>query len=114
MKYGYIVEGFNDELKIMQTMPDAYVVVTQGTRMNNRVRMDIRKAIEQCDVVCILTDPDEAGDLLAEMIRREFPTLQRIRLDRDKCLGYKPNRIKVGVEHCDDEYLKDVLSAHIM
>lgn len=110
---GFVVEGFNDEKKVKEVMPDAHCVVTKGTRMNNRVKMDLKQALAECDVVFLLTDPDEAGDTLAEMVWRQHPSLQRVLLDRSQCLAYRYDRLKVGVEHCQDEYLRQVLSEHL-
>lgn len=113
MRCGFLVEGFNDEQKVKQVFPDALFVVTKGTRMNGRVKMDVKAVLTQCDQFVLLTDPDEAGDVLANMVLREFPTLSRVRLDREKCLCLRNRKWKVGVEHCDVEYLKEMLSKHM-
>jgi ribonuclease M5 len=109
MKVGYIVEGFNDEQKLKSINPEIRCAVTQGTRFTNRTRMDIQALINECDVVYILTDPDEAGDQLAQSIQQEFP-LARIYLDPDKAVCYRFNKKKIGVEHCDEEYLRSMLT----
>lgn len=110
---GFVVEGLNDERKMKEVMPDAHCVVTNGTRMNNRVRMDLRQALEECDVVYLLTDPDDAGDTLAQMVWRECPSLERVLLDRSQCLSYRYDKLKVGVEHAQEDYLKSVLSQYV-
>lgn len=112
MQYGYVVEGFNDKAKVNKAFPDALCVVTKGTRMNGRVKMDVKEALSQCDQLVLLTDPDEAGDLLAEMVLKEFPTLTRVHLEREKCLCLRNRKWKVGVEHCDTDYLKEMLLKH--
>lgn len=55
MKYGFVVEGFNDEKKLLAVMPTAHVVVTKGTRFNNRVKMDVSVAVETCDEVYLIS-----------------------------------------------------------
>lgn len=110
---GFVVEGFNDEKKLKQVLPGASYVVTNGTRMNNRVKMDLNKALAECDEVFLLTDPDEAGEQLAQMVLRQYPHLRRVLLERSKCLAYRPGKVKVGVEHCDTDYLKTVLSEYV-
>lgn len=110
---GFVVEGFHDEEKVLKVVPTAHVVVTKGTRLDNRVRMDLNKALLVCDKVWLLTDPDEAGDLLARALRKEFPSLERVLLDKKECLSYRTNKVKVGVEHCSDEYLFNVLSCYL-
>lgn len=113
MKYGFVVEGFNDEKKVNQVVPNSLCVVTNGTRMNGRVKTDVDEALETCDEVFLLTDPDEAGDQLAEMVLGHYPFLKRVRLDREQCLCYRNRKLKVGVEHCDKEYLRSVLMPHL-
>lgn len=113
MKVGFVVEGFNDEYKVKEVIPNALCVVTKGTRMNGRVKMDMNEALNLCDEVFLLTDPDEAGETLAEMVLKLYPNLTRIKLDRKQCLCYRNHKVKVGVEHCENDYLKNVLEQHI-
>ncbi|MFF2532420.1 toprim domain-containing protein [Brevibacillus sp. NPDC058079] len=110
---GFVIEGFNDEKKVKEVMPNAHCVVTKGTRMNGRVKMDLKKALTTCEELFLLTDPDEAGDKLAEMVLRQYPSLQRVVLDRNACLCYRNQKVKVGVEHCETSYLKRVLSEYV-
>lgn len=110
---GFVVEGFNDEAKVKEVFPNAVCVVTKGTRLNGRVKMDLEKALEECDEVFLLTDPDEAGDTLAEMILRFYPFLKRIQLEREQCLCYRNHRLKVGVEHCETDYLRHVFNEYL-
>jgi len=113
MKYGFIVEGFNDEFKLKAVLPHVHVVVTKGTRLNNRVRMDIRSALEKCDAVFLLTDPDDAGKIIAEKLQKEFPMLERIELDVKECKCVRNNRLKIGMEHADKHYLAGVLQKYV-
>lgn len=113
MKIGFIVEGFNDEDKLLTVLPSAHVVVTKGTRLNNRVRMDINNALSKCSKVYLLTDPDESGNLIANKLILEFPMLTRIFLDAKECKCYRNNRLKIGMEHCTHSYLASVLRMHI-
>jgi 5S rRNA maturation endonuclease (ribonuclease M5) len=57
-------------------MNNALCVVTKGTRMNGRVKLDVEKALVECDKLFLLTDPDEAGDKLAEMVLGHYPILR--------------------------------------
>jgi ribonuclease M5 len=110
---GFVVEGFNDERKVKEVMPDALCVVTKGTRMNGRVKLDVEKALVECDKLFLLTDPDEAGEQLADMVLQRYPSLERVQLDREQCLCYRNHKLKVGVEHCDNDYLKKILSNYL-
>lgn len=108
-KIGYVVEGFNDERAVLQVAPDARIAVTKGTRYNRRVKMDIQKVIDECDKVFVLSDPDEPGDKLADYIAQEFG-LHRIHIDPEKAICYRNGKKKIGVEHCDNNYLREILT----
>ncbi|MFP3728086.1 hypothetical protein U8V72_23180 [Priestia filamentosa] len=110
---GFVVEGFHDETKVLKVVPHSHVVVTKGTRFDNRVRMDVEEALQKCSKVFLLTDPNEAGELLANTLLNEFPMLERVLLDKKECLSYRKNRVKVGVEHCSNEYLHQVLRNYL-
>lgn len=110
---GYVVEGFNDEKKVLEVMPDSLCVVTKGTRLNGRVKMDVDKALAECDKLFLLTDPDEAGDQLAKMLLNHYPSLERVSLDREQCLCFRNHKLKVGVEHCETDYLREVLYRYL-
>lgn len=108
-KVGYIVEGFNDEKTVLEVKPDAYVVVTKGTRFNNRVKTDVQRALNLCDEVYVLTDPDEPGEHIACVLMKEFEGLKRIEVDRAEALCMRNRQLKVGIEHCDVDYLRQLL-----
>lgn len=112
-KYGFIVEGFNDERTILKVMPEARFAVTNGTRYNNRVRMDIQSLVESCDTVFILTDPDNEGDRISNYILQDFE-FERIHVDKKEAMCLRNNKWKTGVEHCDIEYLRSVIHEHIL
>lgn len=86
------------------------MVVTNGTRLNNRVRMDINLALKNCVEVFIITDLYESGDLLANRIIQEYPFLRRILLKKERCVCYRKKKMKVGVEHAHDDYLKEIFN----
>lgn len=111
---GFVVEGFHDEAKLLTVYPEAYVVVTNGTRFNRKVTSDVKQALSVCEKVFLLTDPDEAGDWLAKKLSDVFPSLERVALSKDKCLCYRGNKVKVGVEHCSNDYLFLVLSQYLI
>jgi ribonuclease M5 len=107
---GFVVEGFNDESKVLSVINNASCVVTKGTKIDNRVKKSVNELIDTCDKVFLLTEPDEAGNRLTTMLLKFYPFLVRIQLDREECLCYRNHKVKVGVEHCTDEYLLKVLS----
>jgi ribonuclease M5 len=112
MKYGFVVEGFHDETKVLRLLPNSAVVVL-SSKFGNKAKMDLDKALSECDEVFVLTDPDDFGDTLASWVLRDYPNLRRITLEREKCFYYLPNKVKVGVEHCTNEYLMSVLAPYL-
>ena len=111
---GFVVEGFNDEIKLRQLFPDAQYAVTKGTRFTRRVRMDVQNVITSCEKVYLITDPDDAGELLADYLLREFPTLVRVELDPKECKCMRFRRLKIGLEHASLTYIQEVLSQYTL
>lgn len=113
-KTGIILEGVNDAKLIRRVFPNTHIVLTKGTRLNNRVRMDIIYALNNCRNVFLLTDPDEAGNLLANMVLTDFPTLRRLVLDYEMCKCHTNRGLKYGIEHAEPEYLLSALSNYLV
>ena len=114
MRYGFVVEGVNDRAIILSILPDAYCVITKGTRMNNRVKFDIESMLNQCNRCFLLVDPDDAGDVIEQMFSKNFPQIQRIHLDKEQCYCFNnKHKVKIGVEHCSEEYLYYIISQYI-
>lgn len=110
-----IVEGTKDERHIQKIFPYAKFIITNGTRMNNRVKSLITQALTQTPSVYILSDPDDAGNALATMINRFFPTLLRIHLDPARCktMNLRNERVNIGVEHAEPQYLYEALNPYL-
>lgn len=108
-----IVEGWSDHDRVKGAVPEVETIVTNGTRMNNRLREQISKHILSGDYVFILTDPDTAGDQLADMIQNEYPFIPRIRVDPDKAKCYTGKKNKYGIEYCSNQYLRELLGGFI-
>ncbi|BAK14708.1 small primase-like protein [Solibacillus silvestris StLB046] len=109
---GFVVEGFYDEMKLKQVVPDAFFVITRGTRVDNRVRMSINQAFNLCHEVYLITDPDDEGEVLAKKLLNEFPSLKQIKLDATECECYKNHRKQIGLEHAHTEYIESVLKEY--
>lgn len=109
---GFIVEGFHDVDKLSLIFPNDYFVVTNGTRINNKLKNNIMKAFNECHVLYLITDPDEAGELLAKKLLNLFPTLQQIHLDKEKCKCYRNHKLKIGLEHASLDYLLDLFEEY--
>lgn len=114
MKAVLIVEGLNDADQIHKAFngnENIVTLVTEGTKINNRIRADIESYLIHEDVgVYILSDPDDAGERLAQMIQSWFPALTRIEVDNRQCAYYTGKRFKSGVEYASYDYLKKIIS----
>ena len=120
MKPVFIVEGHSDARQIVGALHDCgmpfKVIVTDGTKMNNKNALNIDLAVLDGYTPFILSDPDEAGDHLAEMILRFFPDIDRINADFDECKyckDLKKMKMKAGIEYASYKYLRKLLYPYI-
>jgi ribonuclease M5 len=110
----FIVEGWSDDKQLQSALGTALTIVTNGTKMNNRIRDAITEAIESGLQPYTLSDPDPAGDQLAMMISKAFPEIPRIKIDPEKAKYYRGGgRYKYGVEYCSYEYIRQLLGGFI-
>lgn len=113
MKYpfGFIVEGTHDEWAIRSVLGNDFpIVILHGDGLSSHLQKLIAKANEDCEVLFIATDPDDAGNRIAEKIQALF-NLPRIDLDAEECSAYRgKKKRKIGLEHASDIYLKEVLT----
>jgi 5S rRNA maturation endonuclease (ribonuclease M5) len=120
MKPAFIVEGHSDARQIIGALGDCgmpfKVIVTDGTKMNNKNALNIDIAIMDGYTPFILSDPDEAGDHLADMVNRYFPNIDRINADFDQCKyckDLKTMRMKAGIEYASYKYLRKLLYPYV-
>lgn len=127
-KMVFIVEGKNDLAKTKRAIHDLvfmsekdkrpeYIklckemvdfIVTDGTRFNDRIRLQIDLFLHLKYKVFILTDPDHQGNHLARTIRNNYPFLPRVELDRERCTYIlESGKIRIGVEYADSKYLRN-------
>ncbi|NGY88555.1 toprim domain-containing protein [Bacillus megaterium] len=104
---GLIVEGKSDVKKIKMVLKEeVYFVVLNGINFREEQINQINKAIDTCDSVFVLTDPDEAGNKVAELIKKNFPELERLKVDPNEAKVLKKRGYKYGVEYCSNKYLR--------
>lgn len=120
MKPAFIVEGHSDARQIVGALHNCgipfKVIVTDGTKMNNRNILNIDLAIFEGYTPYILSDPDEAGDHLAEMIHNFFPDVERIHADYEQCKyckDLKKKKFKAGIEYSSYRYLRQLLYPYL-
>lgn len=113
----FIVEGWSDAEQIAKAFSDHEVntIVTNGTKINNRLKSQINTHIEEGNTPYILSDPDPAGDILSDMIRYFYPSIERIEANPDKCRYMRgKGKYKFGIEYASYRYLKDLLEEYLV
>jgi len=113
MKAVLIVEGLNDADQIYKAFngnENIITLVTEGTKINNRIKADIENYLREGIGVYILSDPDDAGTRLAQMINSCYPQLPRIEVDDRQCAYFTGKRFKSGIEYSSYDYLKKIIS----
>lgn len=116
MKSVFIVEGVNDADQIhkaFKNLSSVTTLVTEGTKLSGRIRNEIESFLKKGINIYILSDPDEAGEQLAEMIRLRYPEIIRIEVDKTKCAYYTGKRLKAGIEYASYSYLKKILCPYL-
>lgn len=113
---GFIVEGKSDVKKIEMVLKNksVYYVVLNGINFKEEQIKQIKKAVNVCQEVFILTDPDEAGNKVAKLISKTFPEINRIEVDPNQAKVLKKRGFKYGVEYCSNNYLKSVLAPYLI
>jgi len=109
----FIVEGWSDEQVLRQAYPFIETIVTNGTRMNNRVRADINNHMRLGFTPYVLSDPDQAGDQLYDMVKKEYPHIERIHVHKEHARKKMSTRWKYGVEYCETDYLYFLLKPYM-
>ncbi|PGK52099.1 hypothetical protein CN918_30370 [Priestia megaterium] len=108
-----IVEGINDIKKISMVLKNnVRYIQLHGINFSFQKKEEIQEAIETCDHVYILTDPDKAGDKVALQIQESFPQLERILVNPDEAKVLKKRGYRYGVEYCNNEYLRYLFARH--
>jgi ribonuclease M5 len=111
----FIIEGWSDHDKLQNALGEGiFTIVTNGTKINNRIRETIETSIELGLTPYILSDPDIAGEHLAQMINKEYPYISRILVNPEKAKYYKgKGKYKYGIEYCSHNYLRELLGGYI-
>jgi ribonuclease M5 len=111
----FIVEGNKDEDQITNAFTDmdcrenVECLVTEGTKVNNRIRAEIEDYQRRGFDIYILSDPDEAGENLAKMIQYWYPHIPRLEADKTQCAYFTGKKFKGGIEYASHTYLKSLI-----
>jgi ribonuclease M5 len=112
----FIVEGWSDADQVKSALSDydVDIIVTNGTKINNRLKDQIDNHLEQGNRPYILSDPDDAGLQLCKMIQHVYPEIERIEPNPDKCKYLRgKGKYKFGIEYCSYRYLNELLLTYL-
>lgn len=114
MKVVLIVEGLKDAEQIERAFDgnqDIKTIVTEGTKFNNRIIAELENCMreEECSIY-VFSDPDVAGDQIAEMVWNVFPEIPRLEADLKECSYFTGKRKKAGIEYASYRYLRKLIS----
>lgn len=115
MKVCLMVEGTKDEDQIRDAFKDfegadrVECLVTEGTKVNNRILAEIENYKRNGYSIYILSDPDEAGEHLAQMIQHWYPDIPRLEVEVEECAYFTGKKFKAGIEYSSHTYLKKLI-----
>ena len=98
-----VVEGKNDT-KRLRSFFDVDTIETNGMALDQQTIELIRTLNEKRGVILFL-DPDSPGEKIRERLNREIPGLKNAFVMKEDARTKK----KVGIEHADQEVLKEAL-----
>ncbi len=101
----FVVEGKNDVTKLKQLIPDANVLITNGTSVSITFLREL-KELSKKNRVILLLDPDGPGEKIRKMIEQEVK-VEHIFVPRRVAIS--KNKRKVGIEHMSVEDLNQAL-----
>jgi len=116
MKACLMVEGTKDKDQISSAFNGfegadrVKCLVTEGTKVNNRIMAEVENYIREGYDIYILSDPDEAGDHLVEMIQHWYPHIPRLEVDYKQCAYFTGKKFKAGIEYASHNYLRKLIS----
>lgn len=91
-----IVEGKNDMHRVKQVLPDAYVLITNGSAISEEFLKLVEDLSRESEIVLVL-DPDYSGEVIRKKITSVVPNASHIFFNKKDAIS-KTKR-KVGVEH---------------
>jgi len=107
-----IVEGVHDADQIHKAFnnnPNVRTLVTEGTKVDNRIMAEIENNIRDGYSPYVLSDPDEAGLNLFKMIQANYPEIPRLEVDEKECAYFTGKKFKAGIEYSSYDYLKEII-----
>lgn len=103
----FVVEGKHDYQKIKEVIPDANIIITNGSAVSEEILLQLELLAKKSEIVLIL-DPDFSGEKIRKKIVEHVPNANHIYLKKTESIS--KNKKKIGLEHVSKEYLLSVLN----
>jgi len=100
-----VVEGEHDKERILRLIPEALVIITNGSEISKTTLETIKGLSKEHDIILFL-DPDSPGERIRNIIEQAVPNVKHAFLEKKKAIDERKH--KVGVEHAKDE---DILAS---
>ncbi|MBE0700210.1 MAG: ribonuclease M5 [Acholeplasmataceae bacterium] len=103
----FVVEGKHDEAKLKQIFPQAIILTTQGSAVDEKTVNLLIKLDKTHDIILFL-DPDHAGERIRRILSRELTHVFHVFLTSENAKS--KNMKKIGIEHASTEAIEQALS----
>lgn len=109
---GIIVEGPYDHKIVQQAVPESEILILHGNGFRHN-KDKIEDLVQHCELVFVLTDPDNAGELIANKIKKAYPQTFRIYVDPKLACRTIYKKQRFGIEYCDVDYIREIITSSI-
>lgn len=101
-----VVEGLHDQTKIRRIYPDAFVIITQGSAVDDHL-IDQLKSLENTHDIILFLDSDQAGERIRRILSRSLTRARHAFIQPEK--SRSKNQKKIGIEHASESMIKEAL-----
>lgn len=102
-----VVEGRHDYQKVKAVLPDVDILVTNGSAIDEAFLSQLERLSKTHEII-VFVDADNAGERLRRIITKRIPSVKHAFIERS--LSLSDNERKVGIEHADQDVIKDALN----
>lgn len=102
----FIVEGYHDVMRFKQAVPEINVVSINGSAHDQNIDFIVKSKNDYNIILCF--DPDHAGLKLRTYFEKLLEDVHHLYIPPE--LSKSKNNKKIGFEHVDLKYLKELLN----
>lgn len=101
-----MVEGYHDLAKLKEVYPSIECVITNGSEISKETLEEL-KELNKLRGLILFLDPDYQGERIRRMINEYVGPTKHAFLKKEDCINKK--KTKVGIEHADNELIKEAI-----